>query len=162
MPVPCRISLDAGTPLVISTSVATMLVQGTNSSSKPTRLKRIQLQSNNLGSAQQPVTLQLITYATATSTGGTTPTAQPEDDALVGVYTPSTLFRVNTTTMGTTPTVKFTYTWNSANPFDLLDGLEELQTEFAVSKVWALIIPTAGIPTAAMSVTGTINFEEFG
>ena len=38
-------------------------------------LKRIELESNQTGSTQQTVQVQLITYATATSTGGTTPTA---------------------------------------------------------------------------------------
>jgi hypothetical protein len=159
MPVPCRISIDAGTSLTIATS-ATLLVQGTNSASKPIRLKRIQLQSNQTGSTQQTVNIQLVTYATASSTGGTTPTAAPVDDALVGVYTPATAFRVNTTTLGTTPTSKAMWYWNTANPFDIVEGMVELQDEFAVSKVWALVIPTA--PATSFSCTGTINFEEFG
>ena len=159
MPVPCRISIDAGTAITVPTS-AFVVLQGTNSASKPVRLKRIQLQSNQTGSTQQTVQVQLITYATATSTGGTTPTAAPEDDALVGVYTPATGFRAGTATLGTTPTNKIMWYWNTANPFDIVDGLQELQTEFAVSKVWALIIPTA--PSASFSLTGTVNFEEFG
>ena len=159
MPMPCRISIDAGSALSITTA-PTVILQGTNSSSKPIRLKRIQLMSNQLGANQQSVLIQLVTYATATSTGGTTPTAQPEDDALVGVYTAATTFRAGTTTMGTTPTNKEMWSWNTVNPFDLVLGLPELQTEFAVSKVWALIIPSA--PSAAFSLTGIVNFEEFG
>jgi hypothetical protein len=159
MPVPCRISIDAGTPLTISTA-ATVILQGTNSASKPVRLKRIQMQSNQTGSTQQTVLVQLITYATATSTGGTTPTAAPVDDALVGVYTPATAFRAGTTTLGTTATNKAQWYWNTANPFDITEGMVEIQDEFAVSKVWALIIPTA--PAASFNLTGTVNFEEFG
>lgn len=159
MPVPCRISIDAGT-LVSITTAPTVVLQGTNTASKPVRLKRIQLQSNQTGSTQQVVQLELITYATGTGVGGTTPAAQPEDDALVGVYTPATTFRAGTTTMGTTPTVKAQWQWNTANPFDLVLGLSELQTEFAVSKVWALIIPVA--PGATFNLSGTVNFEEFG
>ena len=159
MPVPCRISIDAGTAITVPTS-AFVVAQGTNSASKPIRLKRIQLQSNQTGSTQQTVQVELITYATGTSTGGTTPTAAAEDDALVGVYTPSTAFRAGTATMGTTPTNKIMWYWNTANPFDIVDGLQELQTEFAVSKVWAVIIPTA--PGVSFSLAGTINFEEFG
>lgn len=159
MPVPCKISLDAGTALSIATS-ATVLVQGTNSASKPIRLKRIECESNQTGSTQQTVLLQLVTYATGTATGGTTPTAVPVDDALVGVYSPATAFRVNTTTLGTTPTNKQQWYWNTANPFDIVLGLVELQAEFAVSKVWAILIPTA--PAAGFNMTGTIHFEEFG
>src|SRR5580692_4157318 len=139
MPVPCRISIDAGTAITVPTS-AFVVLQGTNSSSKPIRLKRIQLQSNQTGSTQQTVQVQLITYATATSTGGTTPTAAPVDDGLVGVYTPSTGFRAGTATLGTTPANKSMWYWNTANPFDIVEGLLELQDEFSVSKVWALII----------------------
>lgn len=160
MSVPCRISIDAGTPLTISASAASVVAQGVNSSAKPIKILRWEIQSNQNGSNQQLVQLQLVTYATATSTGGSQPTAQPEDDALVGVYTPATLFRVNTTTLGTTPTNKWSYTWNTANPVDLVNGLPQLQTEFAVSKVWALIIPSA--PTNSFALTGTIHFEEFG
>lgn len=159
MPVPCRISIDGGTAITVPTS-ASVIIQGTNSGSKPIRLKRIQLQSNQTGSTQQTVQVQLITYATGTSTGGTTPTAVPVDDALVGTYSPATAFRAGTATMGTTPTNKSMWYWNTANPFDIVEGLLELQDEFAVSKVWALIIPTA--PAASFSLTGTVNFEEFG
>lgn len=159
MPVPCRISIDAGTPIAI-TAAPTVVLQGTNSASKPIRLKRIQLESNQTGATQQTVQVQLITYATATSTGGTTPTAAPEDDALVGVYTPATGFRAGTTTLGTTATNKESWYWNTANPFDITLGMVELQTEFAVSKVWALIMPAG--PASPFNLTGTVNFEEFG
>lgn len=158
MPVPCRISIDAGTPGVITTA-PTVVIQGTNSATKPTRLKRLQMQSNQTGSNQQIVQLQLVTYATATA-GGTTQVAVPEDDALVGVYTAATVFKFNTTTMGTTPTNKMLWQWNTANPFDIVDGLQELQTEFASAKVWAIIIPVA--PGVTFNVSGTLNFEEFG
>src|SRR5580692_5582309 len=133
MPVPCRISIDGGTAITVPTN-AFVVLQGTNSSSKPTRLKRIQMQSNQTGSTQQTVLVQLITYATATSTGGTTPSAAPVDDPLVGVYTPATSFRAGTSTMGTTATNKSQWYWNTANPFDIVEGLLELQDEFGVSK----------------------------
>jgi hypothetical protein len=159
MPVPCRISIDAGTAVSI-TAAPTIIVQGTNSASKPVRLKRIQLQSNQTGATQQTVLVQLVTYATASGAGGTTPTAAPVDDALVGVYSPATAFRAGTTTLGTTPTNKAQWYWNTANPFDITEGMVEIQDEFAVSKVWAFIIPTA--PGSPFNLTGTINFEEFG
>ena len=159
MPIPCQVSIDAGTPVTVPTS-ASVILQGTNSAGKPVRLKRIELESNQTGSTQQTVQLELVTYATATSTGGTTPSATPVDDALVGTYTPATAFRAGTATMGTTPTVKKSWYWNTANPFDLVLGLPELQHEFGVSKVWALIIPSS--PGASFSLTGTVSFEEFG
>lgn len=157
MPVPCKISIDGGTPQSI-TAAATVILQGTNSSAKPVRLKRIQLQSSNTGSTQQVVTLSLGYYATGTA-AGSTPVAVPVDEGLTGVYTPSTVFKAITTTLGTTFTNKMTWQWNTANPFDIVDGLQELQDEFPAAKVWALILPTA--PTA-FNLTGTVNFEEFG
>jgi hypothetical protein len=159
MPVPCVISVDGGTAITVPTSPS-IIIQGSNSSSKPVRLKRIQFQSNQTGSTQQTVQVQLVTYATASGSGGTTPTAAAVDDALVGVYSPSTSFRAGTATMGTTPTNKKMWFWNTANPFDITDGLLELQEEFAVSKVWAFIIPVT--PAASFSLAGSVNFEEFG
>lgn len=157
MPIPCKLSIDAGTPLSI-TAAATVIVQGTNSASKPTRLKRIELQSSNTGSTQQIVTISLGYYATGTA-GGSSPVAVPVDEGLTGTYTPSTTFKANTTTMGTTFTNKQTWQWNTANPFDEVLGLLELQHEFPVSKVWAIILPTA--PTA-FNLTGSVFYEEFG
>ncbi|MGH8335954.1 MAG: hypothetical protein ACRETL_03845 [Gammaproteobacteria bacterium] len=160
MPIPCKVSLDAGTPLAVSTSVATLLLQGTNSSGKPIRLKRIQLQSNNPGASQQILQINYGFYTTASASGGTTPSATPVDMGLSGIYTPATLFRANTTTLGTTFAQQQTWQWNTANYFDLTEGMLEIQDEIPVSKVWALVIPTA--PGAAVSVTGAVNFEEFG
>lgn len=157
MPVPCKVSIDGGA-LQSITAAPTVILQGTNSASKPVRLKRIQLQSNNTGSTQQVILVSMGYYATGTA-GGATPVAVPVDEGLTGVYTPSTVFKAITTTMGTTFTNKITWQWNTANPFDLVDGLTELQDEFPASKVWALILPAA--PTA-FSLTGTVNFEEFG
>ena len=158
MPVPCQVSIDAGTAITIGTA-ATLVIQGTNSASKPIRLKRIELESNQTGSTQQTVQVQLITYGTA-SGSGSTPAAYPIDNALIGVYTPATGFRAGTATLGVTPTnVKMWY-WNTANPFDIVLGLSELQHEFGVSKIWAIVIPTA--PGTSFSLTGTVSFEEFG
>src|SRR5579859_1734262 len=160
MPVPCRVSIDAGTAITVPAS-ASVVIQGSNSSAKPTRLKRIEIQSSQTGSNQQVVTLQLVTYATGTASGGTARTAAAEDDSLVGVYAPATSWYAATATIGTTPTVKKTWQWNTANPFDYVAGLLELQTEFAVSKVWAIIIPVTP-PGGSFSLTGTVNYEEFG
>lgn len=157
MPTPCKVSIDSGS-LQSITAAPTVILQGTDSSAKPVRLKRIQLQSNNTGSTQQVVLLSLGYYATGTA-GGATPVAVPVNEGLTGVYTPATVFKAITTTMGTTFTNKMTWQWNTANPFDVVDGLQELQDEFPSAKVWALILPTA--PTA-FSLTGTVNYEEFG
>lgn len=157
MPTPCKVSIDGGA-LQSITAAPTVIIQGTNSSSKPVRLKRLQLQSNNTGSTQQVILVSLGYYATGTA-AGSSPVAVPVNEGLTGVYTPSTTFKAITTTMGTTFTNKMTWQWNTANPFDIVDGLSELQDEFPSSKVWAVILPSA--PTA-FSLTGTINFEEFG
>jgi hypothetical protein len=157
MPIPCKVSIDAGTPQSV-TAAPTVILQGTNSSAKPVRLKRIELQSNNTGSTQQVITVSLGFYATGTA-GGATPAATPVDEGLTGIYTPSTVFKAITTTMGTTFTNKTSWQWNTANPFDEMLGLTELQHEYSAAKVWAIILPTA--PTA-FNLTGTVFFEEFG
>jgi hypothetical protein len=157
MTVPIKVSADAGTPLVISTSNPTVLLQGTCGSARGFRTKRFELRSNNPGASQQILQLQLVTYATATA-GGTTVTATPKDQALNGVYTPTTTFKANTTTLGTTPTVVKSWLWNTANIEDQVDGLVELQEEFTAGKVFAFIFPTA--PGASLSVTATLHGEE--
>jgi hypothetical protein len=157
MPIPMKVSIDGGTPQSI-TAAPTVIIQGTNSAAKPIRLKRIQLQSNNTGTTQQVTTVSLGYYTTGTA-AGSTPVAVPVDEGLTGVYTGATIFKAITTTLGTTFANKITWQWNTANPFDILDGLQELQDEFPASKVWAIILPTA--PTA-FTLTGTVNFEEFG
>jgi hypothetical protein len=52
-----------------------------------------------------------------------------------------------------------TWQWNTANPFDLVDGLAEIQNEFPAAKVWALILPTAPV---TFNLTGTVRYKEFG
>lgn len=156
MTVPIKVSADQGTPLVISTSSPTMLLQGTCSSARGFRTKRFELRSNNPGASQQIVTLTLVTYATGTA-GGTTVAATPKDQALNGVYTPSTTFKTNTTTLGTTPSVVKTWQWNTANIEDQVDGLLELQEEFSAGKVFAFLLSTPG---ASLSVTATLHGEE--
>lgn len=157
MPIGCKISIDGGTPQSI-TAAPTVILQGTNSAAKPVQIMRIEMQSNNTGSSQQVVTVSLGYYATGTA-GGATPVAVPIDEGLTGVYTPATVFKAITTTMGTTFTNKMTWQWNTANPFDETDGLIDLQNEFPSAKVWAIILPTA--PTA-FNLTGTVRFKEFG
>jgi hypothetical protein len=157
MTIPCRLSIDAGTPIAVPATPFVVL-QGTNAAGTPAIIKRLRLTSNQTGANQQIVGLQFVTYATATSTGGTTPAAAPIDDRLVGLYTPATLFRAGTATMGTTPTVKWMDQWNTANPYDLLDGLVELQSEFAAAKVWAIIMPSG--PVSTFNLTGTTQFVE--
>jgi hypothetical protein len=157
MPIACKVSIDGGTPQSI-TAAPTVILQGTQSASKPSRFKRLEMQSSNTGSAQQVITVSFGFYATGTA-GGSSPAAVPVDEGLTGVYSPSTVFKAITTTMGTTFTNKQSWQWNTANPFDEMLGIVELQHEEPVSKVWAIILPTS--PTA-FNLTGTAFFEEFG
>jgi len=159
MPVPCKLSIDGGTLISVPTSPF-IICQGTNSASKPIRIKRLRLGSNNTGSTQQVVQLQLVYYATGSGTGGTSPAATPVDEGLTGVYTPSTTFRCGTATMGTTPTVKWSDQWLSCNPYDLLEGMLEIQDEIPANKAWAFIIPSA--VSTSFNLNGTLNYEEFG
>lgn len=157
MPIPMKVSIDGGTPQSI-TAAPTVLLQGTTSAGKPVRIKRVELQSSNTGSTQQVVTVSFGFYATGTAAGATV-VGVPVDEGLTGVYTGATLFKAITTTMGTTFTQKKTWQWLTPNPFDIVDGLLELQEEIGVSKAWAIIIPTAPV---AFNLTGLVHYEEFG
>src|SRR5271154_124385 len=157
MPVPCKVSMDGGTPQSI-TAAATVLLQGTNSAAKPIQLQRIEMQSNNTGSTQQVFPASLGDYGTGAA-GGSTPVATPVDEGLTGVYSPASVFKSITTTLGTTFTQKTSWQWNTANPFDELLGMLSLQHEYPAAKVWAIILPTA--PTA-FTLTGTVYFQEYG
>ena len=161
MPVPCLVDAGAGSAISVPASTnAFLFAQGTNSSGKPTRLKRFTLTSNNTGASQQTIELQLGTYATGSSTGGSSRTAVPVDHGLQGVYSPSTAFYCGTATMGTTFTNIWSGYWNTANPFDWQEGMLEIQDEFPVSKVWAIITPAG--PANGCSAALIVWFEEFG
>ena len=159
MPIPMKVSADGGTLISVPTS-AFVILQGTNSSSKPTRIKRFTMGSNNTGSSQQAVQISFGYYATGTSTGGSVPVSTPVDEGLTGVYTGSTVFRAGTATMGTTFTQKQSWQWLTCNPFDLLEGMLEVQDELPASKCWAFIMPTG--PGVAFTLAATLYFEEFG
>ena len=102
MPIPMKLSIDGGTLISVPTT-AFVICQGTNSASKPIRLKRLRLGSSNTGSTQQVVPLQLVYYATGTGSGGTTPVSSPVDEGLTGTYTGATTFRCGTATWARLP-----------------------------------------------------------
>jgi hypothetical protein len=157
MPLSYTVDITNGVGPTAITNAATVIAQLTCSAGKPIRLKRIELQSNQTGSTQAIIPVSLGTYATATSTGGVTPTAKPVDAG--NTVAAATTVRALTATLGTTFTQLDEWQWNGANPFDMVFGLSETQYEFAVSTKVALIIPAAsGTP----SLTGKITFEEFG
>lgn len=158
MPIAYTVDITNGVGPTAITNAPTVVVQGVNAAGKPTRIKRIELQSNQTGSTQSVLSLQLVTYATLTSTGGVTPTPKAVDRGITTAAV--TAFRALTATMGTTPTVFDGWQWNGANPFDMLFGLPETQYEFAAAAVWALIISVAPGSTPALS--GKVTYEEFG
>lgn len=158
MPISYSVDITNGVGPTAITNAPTVLAQGTLAATKPVRLKRIELQSNQTGSTQSVIQLQLGTYTTGTSTAGVQPVAKAVDR---GVTTAAlTLWRCLTATMGTTFAVLDGWQWNGANPFDMVFGLTEIQYEFAISAIIALIIPTA--PGSTPSISGKITFEEFG
>jgi hypothetical protein len=123
-------------------------------------LQRIQLTSNQTGSTQSIIPLQLGTYATTNTSTGT-----------VGAPTSSATVKLNTralggttygmsATMGTgTFTVIANWQWNGATPFDIVNGKDILIPEFpgVTTNLIALIIPSAsGTPT----IGGSVQIEE--
>jgi hypothetical protein len=158
MPIPYKLEITNAVGPTAITNAATIVWQATLTASKPIRLKRIELQSNQTGSTQTIIPLQLATWTTASGAGGVTPTPRAVDR---GVTTAAvTAFRCLTATMPTTLLiVDDEWQWNGANPFDVVFGLTEMQHEYAVSSIVALTIPTAsGTP----SLTGALYYEEFG
>lgn len=157
MPIAYTVDITNGAGPTAITNAATVLAQLTTSAGKPLRLKRIELQSNQTGSTQTIIPVSLGTYTTATSTGGVQPTPKAVDQGITTAA--ATAARCLTATLGTTFAQLDQWQWNGANPFDQTLGFTESQYEFAVSKVIALIIPSAsGTP----SITGKLTFEEFG
>lgn len=157
MPISYTVDITNGVGPTAITNAATVVAQLVVAAGKPVRLKRIELQSNQTGSTQTVIPLQLGTYATLTSTAGVTPTPKAVDRGVTTAA--SSAMRCLTATLGTTLTVLDSYQWNGANPFDMVYGLTEIQYEFSAAAVVALVIPSAsGTP----SLTGKITFEEFG
>jgi hypothetical protein len=137
------------------TNAATVVAQGTPSAAVPIRIHRIELQTNQTGSTQSIIPLQMGTYTTGTSTGGATPTPSPT--LRRNTVAAASAWRVLTATMGTTFALLQEWQWNGATPFDMVFGKDATVPEIEVSKPWALIIPSAsGTPT----VSGSITFEE--
>ena len=157
MPITYEIDITNTSGATAITNAATVVAQLTVSAGKPIRLKRIELQSNQTGSTQTVIPLQLGTYATGTSTAGVTPTPRATNRGISTAA--STAARCLTATLGTTFTINNDWQWNGATPFDMVFGLLETQPEYAASTVVAVIIPAAsGTP----SLTCKLTFEEFG
>jgi hypothetical protein len=162
----CAVSIDGGTPQAI-TAAPTVILQGVNSASKPVRIRRIQLQSNNFASSSQSVVVSYGFYANGATTGGSTPVAIPVEAGLVGIYTPATAFKAITTQMGVAPFVpRYSWQWNTGDPFDptFTPGATKASgkpTGFddgtRASVVWAFILPQAATP---FSLTGSLEFDE--
>lgn len=151
-----RVDITGTSGVTSITNAATVVWQGTTGSANPIRIYRIELQSNQTGATQTVIPLQFGTYATGTSTGGTTPTPSPviRRNSVSAV----TAWRCLTATLGTTFTILQDWQWNGATPFDYVMGLTPIQFEIQSSVVCALIIPTAsGTP----GLTGAVYFEEF-
>jgi hypothetical protein len=173
MPILCRVQIDGGTAQVVN-PVATVIFQITPTASTAVRIINVELQSNQFGptenlpkippgpSSQQVIFLQLGTYSGApSSSGGLTPLAVPADDALVGLYTPSTTFRTLSPNMGTAFIPSSAYQWNTADPFGYHQGFS-FDQGIKSPAVWALIMPQQFIPSGQrpFSITGFVDFIE--
>jgi hypothetical protein len=162
----CRVSIDGGVPQSV-TAAPTVIIQGTNSASKPARIRRIQLQSSDFRLGSQSVLVSYGFYTNGPTVGGSTPVAYPVDAGLFGIYTPATLFKAVTTQMGVAPFFpRYSWTWNTGDPFDpSFRGATTAAGKPAgfdegtrVAAVWAFILPAG--PTRAFSLTGTLDFDD--
>jgi hypothetical protein len=156
---PCTIDIAYGQNGVALPNSASVIWQITAGSIKPIALRRLQFTTNALGSSQANFPLQLVTYATGTSTNGHALTVKPKSRGLT-VTIASTAYG-NTATMGTTPSVLYTWMWNDVNPYDLLEGHPDLQDEFPAAIVLAMIQPTSS-PGSGIVYSGSVDYVEYG
>lgn len=153
-----RVDCTYGSGAIALPNAANVIWQATTSAGKPIKFNRIKLGTNQLGNSQTTLPLQLVTYATGTSTNGHALTPKPTDSGLTATL--ATTWYGNTITMGTTPTIIWADNWNGVNPFDLVQVVPELADEFPVSTAVALILAAGA--GAGITYTSTVYYNEYG
>ncbi len=137
-------------------NTAATIFQLTAAAGGPFSVHRIELQSNQTGSTQAILQVQMV-IASATGSGGTTTSITPRAIVRKNTSTPSTTVVSGYTTSGAVGTVLHTWQWNGATPFDIVFGKDQIVPEVAAGTILAINFLTApGTPT----ISGTVTFEE--
>jgi hypothetical protein len=139
------------------TNVASTIFQLTAAAGSPFGIHRIQLQSNQTGSTQAILQVQMV-IASATGSGGTTTSITPRAVVRKNTTGASTAAISGYTTPGAFSVVLDGWQWNGANPLDLVNGKDIMVPEIAAGTIWALNFLTApGTPI----ISGSVTIEEF-
>ena len=139
------------------TNTASTIFQLTAGATNPLSVHRIELQSNQTGSTQSILQVQMV-IASATGSGGTTTSITPRPIIRKNTISAATTVVAGYTTPGAISQVLHTWQWNGATPFDIVFGKDIMVPELQATQILALNFLTApGTPT----ISGTITFEEF-
>lgn len=136
---------------------ASTIFQLTAAAGSPFAIHRIQLQSNQTGSTQSIMSVQMV-IASATGSAGTTLAITPRAIIRKNTTTAATAAISGYTTPGAVSIILDGWQWNGANPIDIVNGKDILIPEIAAGQIWALNFLTApGTPT----ISGSVSIEEF-
>lgn len=139
------------------TNVATTIFQLTAGATNPVSLHRLELQSNQTGSTQTILQVQMV-IASATGSGGATTSITPRAVIRKNTVAAASTVISGYTTPGAVSLVLHTWQWNGATPFDIVFGKDIMVPEVQATQIIALNFLTApGTPT----ISGTLTFEEF-
>jgi len=139
------------------TNVSSTIFQMTAGSVNPFTVHRLELQSNQTGSTQAILQLQLV-IASGTGSGGSTTSITPRAIIRKNTVSSATTVVSGYTTPGAVSVVLHTWQWNGATPFDIVFGKDIIVPEIGATQILALNFLTApGTPT----ISGTVSFEEF-
>lgn len=138
------------------TNVASTIFQLTASAACPFSVHRLELQSNQTGSTQAILQVQMV-IASATGSGGVTTSITPRAIIRKNTTAAATGVVSGYTTPGAISVVLHTWQWNGATPFDIVFGKDVIVPEVAAGQILAVNFLTApGTPT----ISGTVSFEE--
>lgn len=138
------------------TNVPSTIFQLTTASANPLSVHRLELQTNQTGSTQTVLQVQMA-IASATGSGGVTVSITPRSVVRKNTVAAATVVVAGYTTPGAISTVLHTWQWNGATPFDIVFGKDAIVPEIPSSQILVVNFLTApGTPT----VSGTVTFEE--
>lgn len=139
------------------TNVASTIFQLTAAAGSPFGIHRVQLQSNQTGSTQAILQIQLA-IASATGSAGSTTSITPRAIVRKNTTAAATAAISGYTTPGAISIVLQTIQWNGATPLDLVNGKDILVPEVAAGQIFVVnFLSAPGTPT----ISGTISIEEF-
>lgn len=141
-------------PATAYTNAASVIMQCLTSSDTPITVNRLKLQANVISSGQAIVIVQVGTYATGHAAGTSlAPLATQRRNTLAA----DTVFRYQSTTLGTTFTAIDEFQWNTAMPWEDTFGMDSIKWEVPAATAWAVLFPAGpGTPT----ISGSIDIEE--